>query len=307
MTDEAKVPTVSVIIPTYNRAHLLGRAIRSVLAQTYHDYELIVVDDGSTDNTQEIVRDFSDDRIKYIRHDKNKGGAAARNSGIKAAAGQYIAFQDDDDVWQLGKLQKQIEAFEGAPPEVGVVYADLQRLDERGKEQPRPTPATRHGGDIHRELLRHNFIGTPTALVRRECFDRVGMFAEQLPRLQDWELWIRISKHYHFTHLDEILVHSYRVPDSISSDAPGRVVARKYILKEHFEAISQNRRLLADHVYGIGTDLCHQGEMDLGRPYILQAVKIAPLNIRFVLAALVSLFGPKAYRKLTELSRAVFR
>jgi len=94
-----KNPKVSVIIPTYNRAHLIGRAIQSVLNQTYQDFELIVVDDGSTDNTNEVIKEFSqkDKRILYIKHDKNKGGSAARNTGIKAARGEYIAFQDSDD------------------------------------------------------------------------------------------------------------------------------------------------------------------------------------------------------------------
>jgi len=92
-----KNPTVSVIIPTYNRAHTIGRAIKSVLNQTYQDFEIIVVDDGSTDNTEEVVKSFRDKRIRYIQHKKNKGAAAARNTGIKSAKGKYIAFQDSDD------------------------------------------------------------------------------------------------------------------------------------------------------------------------------------------------------------------
>ena len=119
-------PTVSVIIPTYNRAKLLPRAIKSVLNQTFKDFEVIIVDDGSTDNTEEVINEFQkhNKRIKYIRHEKNKGAAAARNTGIKIAQGEYIAFQDSDDEWLPNKLEKQMEIFESAPAEIGVVYTD---------------------------------------------------------------------------------------------------------------------------------------------------------------------------------------
>jgi len=109
-----------------------SRAIQSVLDQTYEDFELIVVDDGSTDNTEEVVKNFGNDKIRYIRHEENKGAAAARNTGIRAARGEYIGFQDSDDEWLPVKLEKQIKVFETAPPEVGVVYTDMQRINERG-------------------------------------------------------------------------------------------------------------------------------------------------------------------------------
>ena len=300
-----KNPTVSVIIPTYNRAHLIGRAIRSVLNQTYQDFEIIVVDDGSTDNTEEVVKGFNDGRIRYIRHDENRGGAAARNTGIRAAKGEYIAFQDDDDEWLPGKLEKQIKALEGAPPEVGVVYTDFRRFDERSTNELKPTKVMQVSGDIHGDLLEDNFIGTPTVLVRRGCFDKVGMFDEELPRFQDWELWIRISKYYHFKHIREALVNSYEIPGGISSNAQARAIARELILKKHFEDIRRNRKPLAKHLYDIGTTLCQQGETRRGRLYILWAIKVYPLNIKFPLAAFVSLFGSRIYNKITEVKRSV--
>ncbi len=118
-----KRPTVSVIIPTYNRAHLLGRAIESVLDQTYQDFEIIVVDDASADETEEVVKSFGDDRINHIRHQKNKGGSAARNTGIKAARGEFIAFLDSDDEWVPKKLEKEIDRLQTLSNEVGVVYS----------------------------------------------------------------------------------------------------------------------------------------------------------------------------------------
>lgn len=120
-----KVPTVSIIIPTYNRAHLIERAIESVLHQTYQDFELIIIDDGSTDNTDDIINKFQkkDDRIIYLKHDRNKGGSAARNTGIKASRGEYIAFLDSDDEWLPEKLEKQMDFFESN--NYGFIYCNM--------------------------------------------------------------------------------------------------------------------------------------------------------------------------------------
>lgn len=101
-------PFVSIVIPTYNRARFLGRLVRSVLNQTYKNFEVIVADDASTDDTAEIIKTFKDDRIRYIRHESNAGAAAARNTGIKASRGEYVAFQDSDDEWLPEKLEKQM-------------------------------------------------------------------------------------------------------------------------------------------------------------------------------------------------------
>ena len=109
MVKMKKNPTVSVVIPTYNRAPLIGRSIKSVLNQTYQDFEIIIVDDASTDNTKEVVSNFNDERIRYIQHEENKGEAAARNTGIKATRCDYIAPQDSDDEWIPEKLSTQIE------------------------------------------------------------------------------------------------------------------------------------------------------------------------------------------------------
>ena len=103
------LPKVSVVIPTHDRAHLVGRAIRSVLAQTFQDFEIIVVDDCSVDNTKEVVQSLADSRIRYLRHEINRGGSAARNTGIGAARGEWIAFLDSDDEWLPKKLEKQLE------------------------------------------------------------------------------------------------------------------------------------------------------------------------------------------------------
>ena len=125
-------PTGSVIIPTYNRARMVDRAIQSVLSQTYQDFEIIVVDDASTDNTQEVVKEcmFRDKRVRYIKHEKNKGGSAARNTGIKNEHGEYVGFLDSDDEWLPTKLEKQIELFRKRCNSVGAVYCLQYMMDD---------------------------------------------------------------------------------------------------------------------------------------------------------------------------------
>ena len=138
-----------------------------------------------------------------------------RNNGIRAAKGKFIAFQDSDDVWASTKLEKQVNSFNSAPSDLGVVYTSFWLIDD-GKETFVPSSHVKKAeGKIHDALLETNFVSLSSAIVRRECFEKVGMFAD-IPRFQDWELWLRISKYYAFKHLNGPLVKVYRQPDSIS-------------------------------------------------------------------------------------------
>lgn len=298
-------PTVSVIIPTYNRAHLVDRAIQSVLNQTYQDFELIVVDDGSTDSTEEVVRSIKDPRIRYTRHNQNRGGSAARNSGIKMARGKYIAFQDSDDEWLPEKLDKQMRVFENAPAEVGVVYTGFWRIEGEKKTYIPSDKITRKEGNIHGQLLKGNFVTTQATVVKRECFKKAGMFDEHLPRLQDWELFIRISKYYDFKCIDEPLVTSYFTPASISANQNALIEAQKLILEKHFQDPDKDKRLLSNMQYSVGNLLCQTGALNHGREYLFMAVKSNPLNIKYLAAAFASLFGAGAYAKVVQLKRMI--
>ena len=301
-----KVPKVSVIIPTYNRAHLVGRAIRSVLNQTYQDFEIIVVDDGSTDNTEEVVKSFIDPRIRYIRHEKNKGAAAARNTGIKAAKGKFIAFQDSDDEWLPEKLQKQMKVFENAPPRVGVVYTDMWRL-RGGERRYWHSPAIRpEDGIVYKQALdRVMGIGIQTAVIKRECFAKIGMLDEQLPRFIDLELFVRLSKCYYFYHINEPLVNYYDTGKSISSNTTALVTAYELLFEKYSYDIVGSKRSLAKHLYSLGNVLCQSGRVAQGREYLFRAVKSYPLNIKYLVAAFVALFGERAYNKVVRLKRRI--
>jgi glycosyltransferase involved in cell wall biosynthesis len=299
-------PTVSVIIPTYNRAHLVDRAIQSVLNQTYHDFELIVVDDGSTDSTEEVVRSIKDPRIRYTRHNQNRGGSAARNSGIKMARGEYIAFQDSDDEWLPEKLDKQMRVFENAPAEVGVVYTDMWRI--RGEEKKYwHSPIIRpEDGIVYKQALdRVMGIGIATAIIKRECFNVVGMFDESFPRFIDLELFIRLSKNYYFYHINEPLVNYYDTGKGISNNNEALIKAYELIFKKYSYDIVANKISLAKHQYVVGNLLCQSGALNHGREYLFMAVKSNPLNIKYLVAAFASLFGAGAYAKVVQLKRMI--
>jgi len=298
-----KNPTVSVIIPTYNRAHLIGRAIQSVLNQTYQDFEVIVVDDGSTDNTEEVIKEFQrkDERIKYIKHEKNKGGSAARNTGIKAARGKYIAFQDSDDEWLPEKLEKQMQVFENAPAEVGVVYTGFWRIKGNKKTCIPSSNIKGKRGDIHKILLRRNFIALPTVVVKKTYFRKAGMFDERLPRLQDWELFIRISKYCHFKCVDEPLLIAYYQQDSISGNQDALIKTLKLILAKHFEEFKKDKKTLAKHTYWIGSLLCKTKKVKEGRKYFFRTLKYDLLYMKNWIAILLSLLGKDTFKKVAKI------
>lgn len=285
-------PSVSVVLPTYNRADSLHDSIRSVLNQTFADFELVVVDDASTDETEAIVAGIDDSRIRYIRHEINRGVSAARNTGIDRARGDIVAFQDSDDEWLPEKLRKQMGVFDDAPADVGVVYTGMRRT-VNGDERYIPYPGVTHKeGDIQRSIVKQNFISTQMAAVRRECFDEVGDFDEELPALVDWDLWIRISEQYHFRLVDEPLVEGGVNPDSISSNRRSIVQARERIVSKHYDRFDDDS--LANHLFFIGHGAMKSGQTEKGQRYLKKAVQ-SNARLVYVVAWLLSFLGTRAY------------
>jgi glycosyltransferase involved in cell wall biosynthesis len=303
MTETENKPSVSIVIPTYNRSRLLARAVKSVLNQTYKNFELIIVDDASTDNTEEVVNSFNDKRIRYLRHEKNKGEAAARNTGIKAAKYDYIAQQDSDDEWLPEKLAKQVRAFENCPPQIGVVYTGFWK-EENGQRTYIPFEwIDKKEGDIYRQLLKGNFIGSPVVLIKKECFDSVGLFDERLRNLVDWEMWLRISKHYHFRYVDEPLAVAHYDADNISDSPHSLIDALELVLAKNRDEFEAEKRLLAKHWMNIGNLLVANGETKKGRCYIIGALKLYPFSIRLLSAAFLGAFG--LYDKVASTFRRI--
>ena len=301
MAETRNKPTVSIIIPTYNRRQSIGRSVRSVLNQTYQDFELIIVDDGSTDNTKELVADFNDERIRYVRHEGNKGEAAARNTGIKAARCDYIAYQDSDDEWLPEKLARQMELLEDASPEVGVIYTGFWKTENHRRTYIPFSWVSRKNGNIHRELLKGNFIGGPVTLIKKECFEKAGMFNEEIFHLEDWELWLRISKYYHFKYIDEPLVIAHYHSDNVSSNHHAFIEALELVLEKYSDEFASDKKLLAKHYIDIGNLLVVHKETQNGRNYLIKAIKLYPFNIKLLLVIFFTFFGLSVYKKAVGL------
>jgi len=242
------MPDVSVIIPTYNRAKLLGRAVHSVLSQTFADFELIIVDDCSTDNTEEMIRGLTDKRIKFIRHEENRGAPAARNTGIKNARGAFIAFLDSDDEWSPQKLEKQIELFLHSSPSTGVVYAKCQVINEIRNEIIVWDFNLR--GNLYHNFLKEPFLDFITPLIKRECFNKIGLMDENVLAYQEWDTFLRISQYYEFDFVPEILTYYYIHRDEAISRSTLRATqGYNYIVEKHKIAIRKNagRKTLSAH------------------------------------------------------------
>jgi len=291
MTD--KSVTVSVIIPTYNRAHLVGRAIRSVLNQTYQDFEIIVVDDCSTDNTEEIVKGFNDHRIRYMRHDRNRGGSAARNTGIKASQGKYIAFLDSDDEWLPEKLEKQIEKAVCFGEEVGLIYAGEKVIEaETGHCIAEKVPSLE--GDVYSLLLEGDFIGSCSSVfVSKKAIESIGGFDEQLVSRQDWDCWLRVAKNYKIACVKAIMVLRYVGQSQISGKLSRIVEGTKRVIDKHHHSAKYKK------LYGrqLGMVACMELNIDRlsGWKTAIMALKAYPFQPKLYFALLTSILGKKIY------------
>ena len=228
-------PRVSVIVPTHNRADLLPRAIDSVLGQTYGDYEILIVDDCSSDKTRDVMAEFCDPRIRSFSHDQNKGQSAATNTGIVHARGEYIGFLDDDDEWLPAKLAGQVALFEASSPDVGLVYGWTDRVEDSSGHL---TPGYRNivDGDIFEMSLALS-IPAPTSalLIRSSVVREVGGMDERLLKHKDVDLICRISQRYPAAALPEVVTRSHfdHGHERIGDENPRSLAAASAFLRSH--------------------------------------------------------------------------
>ncbi len=204
-------PETSIVITCYNYGRYLRGCLQSVVEQTYTDYEIIVIDDGSTDDTPQIMQGLAGQpNLRYVRQE-NGGQARAKNHGLQLSRGRYVAFLDADDLWEKDKLEKQIPLFSN--PAVGVVYGRANLIDDNGAPIDLGLLGgnlTPRAGRVSRWLFINNFIWFSSSVSRRECLERFSGFDESLPMGIDWDLWLRISAQYDFDFVDEPLIR-YRV------------------------------------------------------------------------------------------------
>ncbi len=218
MTVKSGQPFVSVIIPVYNRYDFVRRAIDSVLSQTYRNFELIVVDDGSTDDTSRVKSDYGD-RIRYVRHPDNRGVAAARNTGIREAAGEWIALLDSDDWWLPEKLEEQINYLLDHPQ---FPIAQTEEIWIRNGRRVNPRKIhEKEEGYIFPRSLQLCLISPSAVIIKRELLDEVGLFDESLPAAEDYDLWLRITYKYEVGLLRKpLIVKIGGHPDQLSRTTP---------------------------------------------------------------------------------------
>jgi len=273
------MPVVSVVISTYNRREKLKRALQSVFNQTLKDIEIIVVDNASVDGTDAMVKGIEDSRISYIKHDTNKGGPAARNTGIKKARASLIALLDDDDEWFAQKLAKQVSQMTQAPPDIGLVYVGSEIYDE-ATDKILKVNGPQHQGNVYQRLLWGTILSSVSSvLVRRECFEKVGDFDETLSSCQDWDMWLRIARYFEFDYVDEILVRINMHGEQISTDYAKLIPGRTRMVQKHAEEFAQHPNIYITHLKRIGKLHCINGTWSLGVIWFQKAIKVRPLEI----------------------------
>jgi glycosyltransferase involved in cell wall biosynthesis len=233
-------PRVSVILPTRNRAAVLPRAVRSVLDQTFAELELIVVDDGSSDDTESVIAEIADPRLVYVRLDEHRGAAAARNAGIKRARGELIAFQDSDDEWLPAKLERQV-ALLTDHSELGAV-GGRYTIDAGLTSIQIAAPRLEAGRDYETELLEGECLITPVWLIQRPILFDLGLFDERMPCLEDWDLILRLSRQVQMRAVPEIVLIKRGAGDNLGGDVSRRAPAMEELLRRHGSRFEANRR-----------------------------------------------------------------
>jgi glycosyltransferase involved in cell wall biosynthesis len=285
-------PLVTVIIPTFNRASIVGRAIRSVLGQTYPNWELFVVDDASTDGTEREVRNYSDKRITYIRLHQNRRVSAARNTGIRSAQGEYVSFLDDDDEWLPEKLAKEVEVLRNSDPEVGLVYTGKTVYDEHGRVLQVRMPTL--SGWVYDAMLDRHFIGSPSrVMVKKQVLDRVAGFDETFVNCQDYDLWLRVAKVSKIAVVPCFLVKRYLLSDQMSGSLRNICEGWEHILMK-FRA-DMKPRTLAKHISRVAILLLNY-DPRRARALAWEGFRLRPFQPALLAALALSILGTNSYR-----------
>lgn len=304
--------TISVVIPTYNRDFCIERSLRSILQQTYRNLEIIVVDDGSTDNTLQILHKLQceDPRIKILQHKRNLGAQAARNTGIRAATSAYIAFLDSDDEWLTTKLEKQLPLLGQSNGNIGVVYAGFMWVYGHGRSSKERIP--RFKGKIYKDALREWIADTNTLIVRKDILDKVGLLDESIRSYQEWDLCIRLSRYTEFDFINEPLAiyHLHDKP-TISKNLENDALGYLDIITVHRDEIIKElgNDALAQHLLSASLRFARVKDLRTARKLISEAIIISHLNMKIRLIFHYFLFhlDSVTYRALTSIRGKVRR
>jgi glycosyltransferase involved in cell wall biosynthesis len=281
--------TVSVVIPTFNRRDYITIALDSVLAQTYKDYEIVVIDDGSSDDTKEVLKPYQE-TIRYF-YQENRGISGARNRGIRESRGDYIALLDSDDYWLPEKLKCQVDRIREEPG-CGMVATRCSSIAPDGTFRKKNRPGK--SGWILNDIFRANFIRTSSVLITRTCFDTVGLFDESLPECEEYDLWLRIAKQYPIAFINEPLTVYTDNPHGVSTDSlAGRLVRLKVLEKEYLrESIPPQlyKKRMSRNYHYVGRHYLKRGKKSEGTQYLRQAISLDPFNLKNLFYYLWNIF-----------------
>jgi len=306
-------PTVSVIIPTRNRAHVLRRSIESVLDQTIRNLELLVIDDASDDHTEFLVRSITDPRIRYIRSQSHRGAPAARNMGISETRGAYLAFQDSDDEWLPNKLERQLQLLDRYAESADVATCGTIRMGSEGR--PRISVA---GGDVlsYTGLLAYEQPpwGSQTILVRRTPYTSPILFDEALASGQDWDYVVRLAKVTNVVSVREPLVVLGSAGGDRISTSRRKLQGTRQLRAKYDETLQRYPKALLSHEVRLSVLSMACGEFADGRHHVMNALRIDPFQPRLVALALASFVRQPALRSFLKqwvpgsgLSRALLK
>jgi len=311
------VPQISVVIATHNRVDLLPRAVNSVLQQDYDNCELIVVDDASSDDTGDCVRGLDESRIRYIRCDVNGGAARARNVGILAARGEYVAFLDDDDLFLPGFLRATADVLESASEQVGLAWCGVRFVTGRSAEDTVSEeiwqPRFKSREHAYLSFLRSRRVGTSCGLtVRRQSILDVGMFDDSLKCAEDTDLLIRMIRSYDFVVVPRVLIQMHRHEGPrLTVYNSGMAEAYAQIMRKHQDTLETYPRLGSSLNYKMGWLYYHGGNREAARKHMTAALRQNPLNVKawmmWLTFEVLGKRGKDVHRRVSELRRRLWQ
>lgn len=292
-------PKVSVIIRTYNRADLVEKAIHSVLTQSFQDFEIVVADDGSSDNTKEIIEKLAakDSRIRFISQVHFGMPGRTLNLGIKNCRGIYIALLDSDDEWLPSKLEKQVRLIESAAADVGFVACNIIIINPDGTQEEWKLSS---GQSFLGSILKKNyFLSLSSILVKKDLFDFIGPVDENFKTGEDWDMFIRFAQKYDYDFVDEPLCKYYIHGSNISygKDYSRRAIDLEYLLEKHLELYKRYPKVLEYRYSTLAFYLVNSGDMKKARIYIKKCYELNR-SLKNLAKLLLSYFGKTVYLKV---------